>query len=169
MLTKAKALYQVKLILDYLPEEEYRQIPQEMIDYIEENLEYDENITINPNIPLEEQKIDSQTYKILEKIVEETEKESKKVYNDEIAMYVKKVKESNQEFDTNMENIKLKKLIDLLQKENKKIPKAKDLLQEYKSQLKTKDKEIIELKNQNEELKNMLNKIPRVIKKIFIK
>lgn len=45
MLTKAKALYQVKLILDYLPEEEYRQIPQEMIDYIEENLEYDENIT----------------------------------------------------------------------------------------------------------------------------
>ena len=84
-------------------------------------------------------------------------------------MYVKKVKESNQEFDTNMENIKLKKLIDLLQKENKKIPKAKDLLQEYKSQLKTKDKKIIELKNQNEELKNMLNKIPRVIKKIFIK
>ena len=34
MLSQAKVLYQVKLILDYLPEEEYKLIPQEMIDYI---------------------------------------------------------------------------------------------------------------------------------------
>ena len=40
MLTKAKSLYQVKLILDYLPEEEYDLIPQETIDYIEDNFEY---------------------------------------------------------------------------------------------------------------------------------
>ena len=33
MLSKAKALYQVKLILDYLPEEEYKLIPKETIDY----------------------------------------------------------------------------------------------------------------------------------------
>lgn len=38
MLSQAKVLYQVKLILDYLPEEEYKLIPQEMIDYIEDNL-----------------------------------------------------------------------------------------------------------------------------------
>lgn len=43
MLSQAKVLYQVKLILDYLPEEEYKLIPQEMIDYIEDNFEYDEN------------------------------------------------------------------------------------------------------------------------------
>lgn len=33
MLSKAKAIYQVKLILDYLPDEEYKLIPQETIDY----------------------------------------------------------------------------------------------------------------------------------------
>ena len=32
MLSKAKALYQVKLILDYLPEEEYKLIPKETIN-----------------------------------------------------------------------------------------------------------------------------------------
>ena len=37
MLSQAKVLYQVKLILDYLPEEEYKLIPQEMIDYIEDS------------------------------------------------------------------------------------------------------------------------------------
>ena len=44
MLSKAKLLYQVKLILDYLPKEEYNLIPQETIYYIEDNFEYDENI-----------------------------------------------------------------------------------------------------------------------------
>ena len=37
MLSNRKMLYQVKLILDYLPEEEYRLIPQDMINYIENN------------------------------------------------------------------------------------------------------------------------------------
>ena len=58
MLSQAKVLYQVKLILDYLPEEEYKLIPQEMIDYIEDNFEYDENFSIDPEIPLEKQKIE---------------------------------------------------------------------------------------------------------------
>ena len=43
MLSKEKSLYQVKLILDYLPEEEYKLIPQDLIDYVEDNFEYDEN------------------------------------------------------------------------------------------------------------------------------
>lgn len=57
MLSQAKVLYQVKLILDYLPEEEYKLIPQEMIDYIEDNFEYDENFSIDPEIPLENKKL----------------------------------------------------------------------------------------------------------------
>ena len=73
MLSKAKALYQVKLILDYLPEEEYKLIPKETIEYIENNFEYDENFSINPNIPLEKQKIDDKAYEILDKIVKATE------------------------------------------------------------------------------------------------
>ena len=42
MISKAKALYQVKVILDYLPEDEYKLIPKEMLDYIEDNFEYEE-------------------------------------------------------------------------------------------------------------------------------
>ena len=64
MLSQAKVLYQVKLILDYLPEEEYKLIPQEMIDYIEDNFEYDENFSIDPEIPLEKQKIDDKAFKL---------------------------------------------------------------------------------------------------------
>ena len=66
MIKKAKALYQVKLILDYLPEEEYKLIPKETIDYIEDNFEYDQNIVIDPNIPLEQQKIDDKAYEMLD-------------------------------------------------------------------------------------------------------
>ena len=65
MVSKSKALYQVKLILDYLPEDEYKLIPEETIDYIEENFEYDENFTINPKILLEKQKIDNFDLEIL--------------------------------------------------------------------------------------------------------
>lgn len=169
MLTKAKVLYQVKLILDYLPQEEYDLIPQETIDYIEDNFEYDENVKINPDIPLEKQNIDDKTYEFLDKIINQTESYIKKQKNTEIDDYVKSVKESNSNFENNIENIRLKKLIDVLQKENSKIPKAKDLLQEYKDTLKAKDDEIQKLKRNNENLLSMYNSIPKFIRKLFVK
>ena len=119
MLTKAKALYQVKLILDYLSQEEYNLIPQKTIDYIEDNFEYDENITINPDIPLENQKIDDQTYKILDKIIKQTENSQNIAHNSEVNDYIANVKESNKEFDTGIENMKLKNLVELLKKKMK--------------------------------------------------
>ena len=73
MLTKGKILYQVKLILDCLLEDEYDLIPDDVIDYMEDNYEYDENITIDENIPLEKQKIDKNTYEILDLILKEIE------------------------------------------------------------------------------------------------
>lgn len=170
MLTKAKALYQVKLILDYLPQEEYDLIPQKTIDYIDDNFEYDENITINPDIPLERQNIDDKTYELLERIINQVESHTKKQQkNKEIDEYVKSVKESNANFESNIENIRLKNLVEVLQKENSKIQKVKDLVQEYKDALKAKDEEIQELKNNNYILTQKLRKIPRVIRRIFIK
>ena len=68
MLTKSKSLYQVKLIIDCLPKDEYKLIPQETIDYLEKNLEYDEKIVIHPDIPLDDQNIDDKAYDMLEKI-----------------------------------------------------------------------------------------------------
>lgn len=172
MLTKAKALYQVKLILDYLPEEEYKLIPQETIDYIEENFEYDENITIDPNIPLEKQKIDDKAYDLLDKIVKSAKDAKTKIYEEneyEIDTYVEEVKKSNNNYNAKIENIRLNNLVEILKEENSKIPKAKDLLMEYKEALKQKDNEIERLKKSNQDLYNCIEKLPRVIKKLFIK
>lgn len=172
MISKARALYQVKLILDYLPKEEYKLIPKDTIEYVENNFEYDENFSINPNIPLEKQKIDDKAYEILEKIVkltETTKKENDLVNNEEINDYVKEVKESNQNYNTRIENIKLKNLVELLKEENSKIPKAKNLLSEYKDALKQKDEEIEILKKNNQELYNSIQKLPKLIKKFFLK
>lgn len=175
MVTKAKALYQVKLVLDYLPEEEYKLIPQETIDYIEENFEYDENFTIDPKIPLEKQRIDDKAYDLLEKIVKQTKiAHSNKVYtkqnnSSEINEYINKVKQSNENYETKIENIRLNNLIELLKKENNKIPKAKELLEEYKDALKQKDNEIEKLKRNNQELYECIQKLPKIIRRVFIK
>lgn len=119
MLSQAKVLYQVKLILDYLPEEEYKLIPQEMIDYIEDNFEYDENFSIDPEIPLEKQKIDDKAFEMLDKIVrsaEITKKENKSIKNAEIDSYLKEIRESNQNYNARIENIRLKNLVEILKK-----------------------------------------------------
>ena len=46
-MTKDKALYQVKLILDNLNEEEYDLIPKEDIEYINENMQISEDVMID--------------------------------------------------------------------------------------------------------------------------
>ena len=169
MLTKAKMLYQVKLILDYLPEEEYNLIPKETINYIEDNFEYDENIKIDSNIPLENQNIDDSSYKYLEKIIAEAEKNQKVSKNKELEDYIKDVKESNKNFETNVENIRLKELVELLKKENGKIPKIKSLVEDYKNALEEKNKKIEELEKNNKYLIELFNRIPKFIRKFFIK
>ena len=168
MLTKGKVLYQVKLILDYLPQEEYDLIPKETIDYIEDNMEYDENFSINPNIPLEDQAISEKAYEVLERITKDV-KPKRQVMSKEVEEYIEKVKKDNEVFDMEVENIKLKKLVELLKKENGKIPKVKILLNEYKEALKKKDFEIRKLKANNNYLNKCINRIPRFIRNFFIK
>lgn len=172
MLSKAKALYQVKLILDYLPEEEYKLIPKETIEYIENNFEYDENFSINPNIPLEKQKIDDKAYEILDKIVKATEvtKNENKLHDKaKMNAYIQEVKESNQNYNDRIGNIRLKNLVEMLKKENSKILKAKDLISDYKDALKQKEDEIEKLKKNNQDLYNCIQGLPKIIKKLFIK
>lgn len=160
MLSKAKALYQVKLILDYLPEEEYKLIPKETIDYIEENFEYDENVSIDPHIPLEKQRIDDKAYEVLDKIIKSIETTEKD-----------KLKQESQElnYDERNEIIRLNNLVEMLKKENSKIPEIKDLLLEYKDALKQKDNEIKRLKKNNQDLYNCIQGLPKIVKKLFIK
>lgn len=170
MITKAKSLYQVKLILECLPEEEYKLIPQETINYIEDNFEYDENIVINPNIPLEQQKIDDKTYEFLDKVLKDIEKiEKQKSINTDVSEYISKVKKENEDFNAKIEIIMLKEIIESLKKENSKIPKAKALIKDYQELVNKKDKEINDLKQDNIKLYENIQKIPIVLRKIFIK
>lgn len=170
MITKAKSLYQVKLILECLPEEEYKLIPQETINYIEDNFEYDENIVINPNIPLEQQKIDDKTYEFLDKVLKDIEKiEKQKSINADVSEYISKVKKENEDFNAKIEIIMLKEIIESLKKENSKIPKAKALIKDYQELVNKKDKEINDLKQDNIKLYENIQKIPIVLRKIFIK
>jgi len=169
MLTEGKALYQVKLIIDYLPKEEYDLIPQEIISYIEENFEYDENIKVNPNIPLENQDIADKTYDILKKIVKGTEDNKKKIEEQEIQKKIEIEEKAKETYDAKMENIRLNNIIKALQEENKKIPKAKELLENYKDALEKKDIEIEQLKRNNQQLYMCIQKLPKFIRKFFIK
>lgn len=167
MLPKAKAIYQVKLILDYLPDEEYKMIPQEIKDYIDDNFEYDENFTINPSIPLENQKIDDKAYELLDKIVKSVGSAKESIQTKSFSKSNEYIEDNNT--DTEKEIIRLNNLIELLKVENSKIPKVKNLLEEYKIALKQKDDEILNLKAKNKQLYDSLQKIPKILRKIFIK
>lgn len=169
MLSKEKSLYQVKLILDYLPEEEYKMIPQDLIDYVEDNFEYDENITIDPSIPLEKQKLDEKTYDFLEKMMKKVDRTKSKVSKNEVKEYVQKVKRENEKFDDKLEIVRLQEIIENYKKENSKLPKAKELIEEYQELIDKKEKEIEKLKEENKKYYEYIEKIPKFVKKVFLK
>ena len=163
MLSKEKSLYQVKLILDYLPKEEYALIPDDLIRYVEDNAEYDEKIKINPNIPLEKQKLDAKTYDFLEKMLKEIDKNKsmKKSKRTEIA--------PNSSDDLKFEISKLREMIDQKNKELEKLPQAKELIEDYRKLLMEKDATIAKLTTDNENLVKSINHLPAFIRKIFMK
>lgn len=163
-MTKAKALYQAKLILDCIPEEEYKLIPQDTIDYIEQNMEYDENIKISEDIPLEKQRIDDKTYEILEDIMKKIDSKSVKKQNETI-----EIKEIDEIQVLKSENMKLKQIIENNKINLEKFDKTIELLKEYKDALKVKDDEIKKLNDYNKELCSKIYKLPKLIRKIFFK
>ena len=170
MLTKEQYLYQAKLIIDCFQKEEYEQIPQGILEYIEENMKEDPNIVINPNVSLEEQDIDPQTLKLLKNIINIVDENNfYEEYKKELNEYLENVIEQNRGFEARIDNINLNKNISKLEVENEKIPQAKELVYGYKKVIENKDKEIEELKNECNSLKEMLNKIPKFIKTLFLR
>ena len=74
------------------------------------------------------------------------------------------------------ENLKLQGIIKALEEENKKIEKARELFVDYKEVLTLKDvrikklsDEVDELKKSNAELNSYIQKVPKVLRKIFIR
>lgn len=158
MLTNEQALYQTKLILDCLPKSEYNLIPKETIKHIKENMKIDKNITIDKNKELEKQNLDDKTIIFLNEILTQV---------DFVKELIENKKDEKEELKT--ENIRLHELNEMLKKENTKIPQAKSLILEYKNLISLKEKELLEVKELNYDLNENINKIPKFIKKIFIK
>lgn len=149
-MTREKSLYQTKLIIDCLPKEEYDLIPQDIIEYLEKNMQYDETIKIDSNIELGNQNIDEKTYEMLDKILKR--------------INIKPNVENSQDNQlTEKEQIiSLQNIISNLTKENAKIGEAKNLILEYRKQLSV-------LNEKCNYLEEALNSIPSFIKIIFIK
>ena len=156
-MTKEKSLYQAKLIIEQLPEEEYSMLPIDRINYINENCEYDENIIINPDIPLSEQNIDEQTIEILEDLLTNIDYLQLDKYKEDVASLKIKL-------------ISLENEIDILKDNNNlKMGDAKKLVESYKKEVEKANIEISNLKKSNQELYSIINKIPKFLRRMFIK
>ena len=167
MLTREKALYQLKLILDYLPQNEYQLISKETIEYIEKNMEIDESIQIDPAIDLDEQNIDDLTYEYLEEVIDEMQFHQKK--EADLEQNIQKVQEDIKTQGYQIEIKELQEIIERLKQENTKIPKAKSLMMEYKEALAQSEAEREKLRKNLSDMYETFQKIPKIIKKIFIK
>ncbi|MBR3001964.1 MAG: hypothetical protein IKF38_00085 [Clostridia bacterium] len=157
-MTKEESLYQVKLILDNLNDEDYEKIPDEIWDYIYENMEYNPNITVDEDKPLLEQDIDEKTYDFLEKLI----------YNIEHNPVQNKVDSKKEDLE-NYDKEELISLIKKYQTENSKISKIKDLINEYKENLSKNINEINNLKETNLKYHENIKKCPKIIRKIFFR
>lgn len=170
MLSKPQYLYQAKLIIDCFPKEDYDSIPKETLKYIEDNMQIDSNIVINPELSLEEQDIDPQTWQFLQNIADNvSDNEFYEEYKREIDEYINNANEHNEGFKARIDNINLNKDISKLQKENQKIPKAKELIYGYQQVISNKDEKIKQLEQECNSLKEMLNRIPKFIKMLFLR
>lgn len=145
-MNEKKTLYQVYLILQSLPEEEYNLISKDDLEYIRDNMEIDDNFYIDATIPLENQNINNKTYDYLESLINKTN--------------------LNKQID---QEINFKNIIHSLKRRNEPSLKMLNSFENYQKSLLQKDSEIEELKQNNELLLNSINKLPPIIRKIFFK
>ena len=175
-MTKPKAYYEAYLVLQCLSQVEYNLIPKDLLNEITSKMEVDESIKIDPNIPLEKQKLSDKTYDILDRVisaiedaygkdaidhpedvvVEETNTK-KKPEVEEIDLGFDIAEKPNipnnnykgmPEARLKEENIRLQSIIETLKIENQKVGKAKELVLDYKDLVNKKEKEIEKLKEE---------------------
>ena len=152
-MTKEKALYQVKLVLDNLNEEDYNLIRKEDLDYVYNNMEYDENIKIDTNLPFEKLNLDPKAYDVLERIISNAEI----IQNQNI---------SNENIETDTKYVELEKKYELQINKNEEMKK---MIIEYKELVDKKDEELNRQSENNMQLYNSIKKCPYLIRKIFFR
>ena len=141
-----------------------------LLRMLEENMQVDKNIKIDYEKDLSEQNVDSQTLSFLNNIIQKVRmNELSKEYEKDIKDYIAEVNSKNAGFEAQVDNVNLREDIEKLEIQNQKIPKAKELIQEYQQNKKKKEEEIVKLKEECNALTSMLNKIPKFIRKIFLR
>lgn len=198
-MTKSKAYYEAYLVLQCLSDVEYKLIPKELLDEITSKMEKDESIAVDPNIPLENQKLSDKTYDILDKVISSIEKaygkdaidhpedvdvtKNNKVEEIDLSdvkpidkAYNYNTYKGSSESNLKEENIKLKNIIESLKVENQKVDQAKDLVLNYKELVEKKDVEINKLKEEitklqgdNADLYSKIQKVPKLFRRVFFK
>lgn len=156
MLSKAKAMYQTWLIIDGLPKTEQNLISHDLLEEIKTSMEVDENITIDFNIPLEQQKLDDKTWNMLDKVLKNAKKNG-----------YEKNKNKNEKTTNEVEKIKLENIA-LTEQLKKMTEQSKELVMDYKKAFETSQAENEKLKKNCEDLISSLNKIPKWIRGIFL-
>lgn len=170
-------LYELKLKLDYLEEDEYSKISKDVIGYIEDNAKYDEKIKAPSKAKLKKNGLENEDLKLIEKILKQIDKSKKnklkikdepKISKQYIDEYLSKIKKDNEVRNLKIEVYRAKALIEKLEDENKKIDQAKNLLEEYNKLIKGYEVKISKLKDENTMLNLYMKKIPRLVKNIFV-
>lgn len=193
-MTKAKAYYEAYLVLQCLSKKEYSLIPKKLLDEITTNMEKDNSIKVDPNIPLEKQKLNEKTYDILDRVITAIERQYGKdaidhpedvvvveekppeepaveeIEIDDFTAPTPKIDYSKENDPKKLkdENIRLKSIIESLKAENEKVGKAKSLVIDYQELVTKKDAEIAKLKEDVEKLQkdneDLYNSIQRTPK-----
>lgn len=142
-------------------EEEYSEDEEEI-----EQEEFEDEEEIEEEIEEEDTSEDEQEEE--EEISEDNDILEEDEIND-VPQYIESVKSSNRDFDMEIQNAKLKNRIEKLELENSRILLENSVLEEYKKILQQNDKEIMRLKQWNQNLYGCIKKVPKFIRKIFIK
>ncbi|MBQ9279431.1 MAG: hypothetical protein IJ215_00030 [Clostridia bacterium] len=174
MLTKEKAMYQTWLVIEGLSNAERELISQDLLEEIKGSMEYDENIKIDFSIPLEKQKLDSKTWKMLDKVIKSAEqngfeKKNKKLEkakesnSSNISKQNVNVKDSEELEKIKLENIALSKELERFRDE------SKELLMQYKEAYEKALEENEKVKKDCDALIQTLKTIPAFVRKIFLR
>lgn len=83
--------------------------------------------------------------------------------------YVNNIIELNKIYELEKRNKLYKKKIEILEADNEVILELKELLKEYQKLVNDKDREINKIKENNMQLNESMKKIPKLIRKIFLK
>lgn len=154
MLTKEKAMYQTWLIIEGLSAKERNMISKDLLQHIKSTMEYDENIKIDFSIPLEEQNLDSQTWEMLYRIIQDV---GGIKYKANITL------DSDEIESIRLENIALNEEIQEFRKN------SEELVVKYKEECEKLLAENNKIKEDCNSLINTMNLIPNFIRKVFIK